>query len=217
MNITSPFFAALLANGPVKAGEYTYFLYGGKIRKCKSKRGPRKSKTEREKQITDHFTEVRKIWKVYRLAIGVLPIWRVAARERGVSKSDSLFHSINGGCLQAKQGVWAFKTFRFSVGSLEAPVITNAERHDWTITLQWENGIEGPKAKASDQVFVGYFYDTLHDGPQLISNSMAHRGDGKVTIEIPEACQPEGTRLHLYLFFGNEELNQFSPSEYVEL
>ena len=217
MNITSPFFAALLANGPVKAGEYTYFLYGGKIRKCKSKRGPRKSKTEREKQITDHFTEVRKIWKVYRLAIGVLPIWRVAARERGVSKSDSLFHSINGGCLQAKQGVWAFKTFRFSVGSLEAPVITNAERHDWTITLQWENGIEGPKAKASDQVFVGYFYDTLRRSPCLLRDIPARRGDESVTIEIPSGDQPEGTPLHLYLFFGDSELARFSPSEYTQV
>ena len=89
MNITSPFFAALLANGPVKAGGYTYFLYGGKIRKCKSKRGPRKSKTEREKQITDHFTEVRKIWKVYRLAIGVLPIWRVPFHQRRMSASKT--------------------------------------------------------------------------------------------------------------------------------
>ena len=44
MDITSPLFLALLANGPVKADGYTYFLYGGKARKCKSSRGPRKKK-----------------------------------------------------------------------------------------------------------------------------------------------------------------------------
>ena len=62
MDITSPLFLALLANGPVKADGYTYFLYGGKARKCKSSRGPRKSRTEGEKQTTDRFTEARKMW-----------------------------------------------------------------------------------------------------------------------------------------------------------
>ena len=165
MDITSPLFLALLANGPVKADGYTYFLYGGKARKCKSSRGPRKSRTEGEKQTTDRFTEVRKMWKIYKRAIGDLPIWRIAARERGVSKSDSLFHSTNGGCLLPGKGVWAFKTFRFSMGTLEAPVITNSERNGWTVTLNWENGIDCPKASASDQVFVGYFYDTLRRSP----------------------------------------------------
>lgn len=65
MDITSPLFLALLANGPVKADGYTYFLYGGKARKCKSSRGPRKSRTEGEKQTTDRFTEARKMWKIY--------------------------------------------------------------------------------------------------------------------------------------------------------
>lgn len=217
MDNTSPLFSALLANGPVKMDGYTYFLYGGKIRKCKSKRGSRKSRTEGERQTTARFTEIRKMWKIYRRAIGDLPIWRVEARERGVSKSDSLFHSINGGCLQPGKGVWAFKTFRFSVGTLDAPVITDAEREGWTVTLHWENGIDCPKASASDRAFLGYFYDTLHRSPLLISDSTTHRGDGKITIEIPPVDQPEGTLLHLYLFFGNEELNQFSPSEYVEL
>lgn len=122
MDITSPLFLAILANGPVKVDGYTYFLYGGKVRKCKSTRGPRKSRTEGEKQTTDRFTEARKMWKIYKRAIGDLLIWRIAARERGVSKSDSLFHSTNGGCLFPGKGVWAFKTFRFSMGTLEAPV-----------------------------------------------------------------------------------------------
>ena len=217
MDITSPLFLALLANGPIKMDGYTYFLYGGKIRKCKSKRGPRKSRTEGERQTTDRFTETRKMWKIYRRAIKDLPIWRVEARARGVSKSDSLFHSINGGCLQPGKGVWAFKTFRFSVGSLDAPVITAAEREGWTVTLHWKNGANCPKADSSDWVFLGYFYDTLRRSPQLTLDYMPRRIDEKITIEIPPADQPEGTRLHLYLFFGNEEFTQFSPSEYVEL
>lgn len=42
MDITSPLFLAILANGPVKADGYTYFLYGGKVRKCKSTPGTQK-------------------------------------------------------------------------------------------------------------------------------------------------------------------------------
>ena len=81
MDITSPLFLALLANGPVKADGYTYFLYGGKARKCKSSRGPRKSRTEGEKQTTDRFTEVRKMWKIYNR--GLTNMANRGPRERG--------------------------------------------------------------------------------------------------------------------------------------
>lgn len=217
MDTTNPLFLALLANGPQKEGDYTYYLYGGKIRKCKSKRGPKRSRTEQELQSSNCFTEARKMWTVYRRAIGALPIWRIMARETGISKSDSAFHSINSGCFRPGEGVWAFQTFRFSAGSLNAPVISGAERNGWSVTLRWENDRDTPKARASDQVFVGYFYDTLRRSPQLIHNSITCRGDGKITVEIPPVNQPEGTPLHLYLFFGTEEQDRFSPSEYVKL
>ena len=103
------------------------------------------------------------------------------------------------------------------MGTLEAPVITNSERNGWTVTLNWENGIDCPKASASDQVFVGYFYDTLRRSPCLLRDIPARRGDEGVTIEIPSGDQPEGTPLHLYLFFGDSELARFSPSEYTQV
>ncbi len=217
MDISTPLISALLANGPVKSDGYTYFLYGGKLRQCKSKRRPKKTRTEGELQVSNRFTEARKMWKIYRRAIGDLPIWRAEARKRGVSKSDSLFHTINNGCLKPGEGVWALKTFRFSVGSLDAPMITNATRDGWKISLQWENGIDCPSASASDRVFVGYFYDSLRRSPCLLHNISACRGDGQATIEIPSGDQPEGTPLHLYLFFGDNELARFSPSEYVQV
>ena len=130
MDTTSPLFLALLANGPIKMDGYTYFLYGEKSGNVNPSEALENPEQKGERQTTDRFTETRKMWKIYRRAIRDLPIWRVEARARGVSKSDSLFHSINGGCLQPGKGVWAFKTFRFSVGSLDAPVITAAERED---------------------------------------------------------------------------------------
>lgn len=102
-------------------------------------------------------------------------------------------------------------------GIFGCSVITAAEREGWTVTLHWKNGANCPKADSSDWVFLGYFYDTLRRSPQLTLDYMPRRIDEKITIEIPPADQPEGTRLHLYLFFGNEEFTQFSPSEYVEL
>lgn len=74
-----------------------------------------------------------------------------------------------------------------------------------------------PESSASDQVFVGYFYDTLRRSPCLLRDIPARRGDENVTIEIPSGDQPEGTPLHLYLFFGDSELARFSPSEYTQV
>lgn len=211
----SPFLAALLAQGPVKADGYTYFMYGDRLRKCKSKRGPKKNITEREMKNSNRFTEARKMWRIYKRTIGDLAIWSIWARETGASKSDSLFHSTNGGCFRPGKGVWSFQTFRFSVGSLEAPAITGTERDGWTVTLHWENDEERPKASMSDQVFVGFFYGSAPRSPLLAKGLSACRGDGSVTIDIPPAGQPDGVPLHLYLFFGDKELNHFSPSEYA--
>lgn len=215
MDNISPLFAALLANGPIKMDGITYFLYGDTVKCCKSKRGPKKIRTEEEIKSSNRFTEVRKMWRVYRRAIGDLAIWRIMARATGGAKSDSLFHSTNGGCLRPGEGVWAFPTFRFSVGTLDAPVITSAEREGWTVTLRWDNGEDRPKASASDHVFVGYFYGTLPRSPQLLKDIPACRADGSVTVNIPPADQPDGTPLHLYLFFASEKLDHFSPSEYT--
>ena len=217
MDRNSSLLAALLTNGPLKMDGVTFYLYGGTVRKCKSKRGPKKSRTEGEEKSSSQFTEVRKMWRIYRRATGELPIWRAWARATGIAKSDSAFHSVNGGCLRPGKGVWAFPTFRFSMGTLEAPVITDVARDGWTVTLRWENDADRPKASASDQVFVGYFYDTLRRSPCLLRDIPARRGDESVTIEIPSGDQPEGTPLHLYLFFGDSELARFSPSEYTQV
>ena len=217
MDKISPLFLALLANGPVRLDGVTYYLHNGKPRACKSKRGSRQYRTEEEEKSSNRFTEVRKMWRIYRRAIGTLPVWRVMAREMGVAKSDALFHSTNGSCFRPGEGVWAFPTFRFSVGTLDAPVITSVKRDKWKVTIQWENNVDCTKIRLSDQVYLGYFYDTLSRSPQFMGNIDAHRADGEITVTIPSVEQPDGTPLHLYLFFGNEKQERFSPSEYVEV
>lgn len=116
-----------------------------------------------------------------------------------------------------RQRSMGIQNFPFFFGNTRSPVITGTERNGWTVTLNWENGIDCPKASASDQVFVGYFYDTLRRSPCLLRDIPARRGDENVTIEIPSGDQPEGTPLHLYLFFGDSELARFSPSEYTQV
>ena len=216
MDKTSPLLLALLANGPVRMDGVTYYLHGNSIRICKSKRGAKKSRSEGEEKSSNQFTEARKMWRVYRRATGGVPVWKIWAKETHASKSDSVFHSVNSGCFRPGEGVWAFPIFRFSMGSLDAPVITDIARDSWTVTLRWENDVDRPKANASDQVYLGYFYGTHPRSPQMITCLNAHRGDGKVTVEIPKVGQPDGTPLHLYLFFGNENSDRFSPSEYAE-
>lgn len=208
---------ALLSQGPIRLDGVTYYLHGNKVRSCYSKRGPKKSRSAGEAASSDRFTEARKMWRVYRRATGELPIWRVWAKESGVAKSDSAFHSVNGTCFRPGEGVWAFSTFRFSMGSLPAPVITSAVREGWQVVLRWENDANGARANLSDRVYVGYFYGTLPRSPRFVENTGALRRDGEVVVAIPPVDLPEGTPLHLYLFFGGEDSARFSPSEYVEL
>ena len=77
---------ALLAQGPLRIDGVTYYRHGNKVRACKSQRGPRKVRREGEEESSNRFTEVRKMWRIYRRAIGDLPIWRVMAKETGLIK-----------------------------------------------------------------------------------------------------------------------------------
>lgn len=217
MDTTSPQFKAQLADGPIRIDGVTYFLYRGEVRICKSIRGPKKTRMKGEELPVSNYKEVREIWREYRQVTWGLPIWNTWAKETGATKSNKLFFTLNGDCIRPGEGVWAFSKYIFSVGSLEAPAITKAERNEWTVTLEWEYQAKKSKADAADQVYLGYFYDTLPRSPRFIKNLPARRGDGKLTVEIPAGEQPDGTPLHLYLFFGNENPYRFSPSEYAKV
>ena len=90
---------ALLAQGPIRVDGVTYYRHGNKVRACRSRRSPKKTRTKGEEESSSRFTEARKMWRIYRRAVGDLPIWKIMAKEMGINKSDSLFHSQNGGCM----------------------------------------------------------------------------------------------------------------------
>lgn len=177
---------ALLADGPLRLDGVTFYLHGDSVRMCSSKRDKRKTRTEKEIASSSHFSEVRKMWSICRRALGDLPVWRAMAREMGRSKADSLFHSVNGGCIRAGEGVWAFSRFCFSVGVLDAPVLTAVGREGWQVTLAWGQEEERPKASASDRLYLGYFYATQPRAPQMLAIGDACRGDGHLTVTIPD-------------------------------
>lgn len=202
------------SGGPIRMEGMTYYVRNGKLQACASKRGRRKVRTEKEVAANDRFSEVRTLWRMYRRAAGELPVWRMAAREAGAAKSDSLFHSLNGACVRAGEGVWAFPAFRFAAGSLEMPVVTGVAREGWRVTLEWEYDGAHAEARDGDRVYVGYFYGTQPQVPQLAVAEGVCWKDGRVVVDIPPMGQPEGTPLHLYLFFGTERNDRFSPSVY---
>ena len=202
------------SGGPIRMEGMTYYVRNGKLQACASKRGRRKVRTEKEVAANDRFSEVRTLWRMYRRAAGELPVWRMAAREAGAAKSDSLFHSLNGACVRAGEGVWAFPAFRFAAGALEMPVVTGVAREGWRVTLEWEYDGAHAEARDGDRVYVGYFYGTQPQVPQLAVAEGVCRKDGRAVVDIPPMGQPEGTPLHLYLFFGTERNDRFSPSVY---
>ena len=62
---------ALLAQGPIRIDGVTYYRHGNKVRACRSQRGPKKVRQEGEEESSSRFTEVRKMWRIYRRAIEI--------------------------------------------------------------------------------------------------------------------------------------------------
>lgn len=62
---------ALLAQGSIRIDGITYYRHGNKVRACKSRRSPKKTRTEGEEESSSRFTEARKMWRIYRLC----PSW----------------------------------------------------------------------------------------------------------------------------------------------
>ena len=130
----------VLCGQRLRIGGITYYMQSGKLRACASKRGKRPSATAKEVRARGAFAAVRKLWSMYRRALGGLEIWRVAAREAGGGKADSLFHSMNAATIDAEGQVWAFAAFRFSAGSLAMPVLRAVERAGRTVHVHGEFG-----------------------------------------------------------------------------
>lgn len=118
----------ILSGKRLRVGGVTYYVRDGKLMACASRRRKRTGRTEGEKAVTSRFAEVQRLWKVYRLATGNLPVWQVAARELGAHRGNTLFMRFNSGCVRAGEGVWAFDGFRFAAGSLDVPLLRGARR-----------------------------------------------------------------------------------------
>ena len=238
MDELSIWMKGVLSGGPVRVDGTTFYLHSGKVRVCSSRRAKRKSRTEGEKRVTERFTEVRKMWRVFRRVFGELAVWDVAAREAGKVRGDALFHALNGGCIRPGEGVWAWSAFSFAAGSLDKAAGVEAQREGWEVELSWEAAdysrkagagdavgweVElsweaadySRKAGAGDAVYVGYFYAGMGRTPGLVRAEGARREDCRARVAVPDGGMPEGTALHLYLFFGNKAGTRFSPSVYV--
>ena len=85
----------------------------------------------------------------------------------------------------------------------------------WEVELSWETADYSRKAGAGDAVYVGYFYEGMGRTPGLVCAEGARREDCRARVAVPDGGMPEGTALHLYLFFGNKAGTRFSPSVYV--
>ena len=205
----------VLCGQRLRIGGITYYMQSGKLRACASKRGKRPSATAKEVRARGAFAAVRKLWSMYRRALGGLEIWRVAAREAGGGKADSLFHSMNAATIDAEGQVWAFAAFRFSAGSLAMPVLRAVERAGRTVRVEWEEHAGCVAANGADRLYVGYFYGTAPGSPCLLEVAGVARADGAAEFAVPASGEPEDAALHLYFFFASPDGSRFSPSVYA--
>jgi hypothetical protein len=207
--------AACLEQGPLRLEGITYYLRNGRVCARPSHHRKKKKLSEAERSATGRFTEVRKLWVMFRRALGDLSVWRVAAREEGASQGDTLFHRLNAGCIRSGEGVWCFPAFRFAAGSLDMPALRSAGREGEKVVLEWEVDEDRAGARWSDRVYVGYFHDADPRVPRLVVAEGVCRQDGGAALAIPPAEGVSEGLLHVYLFFGNEEGTRFSPSVYA--
>ena len=205
----------LLGDGPLRVGGITYYLQYGKVRACLSSRKKRTHRSEAEIASSSRFAEARKLWKMYRRGVGELPVWQAAARLWG-KKSDSLFHSLNVGCLSPGIGVRDFSLFHFSLGALDPSPIVKLRRQGWQFSFSWPVDDSRPSAAWDDRVYVGYFYDTYPGTPLLMALEGITRKHGYAFFTLPDNGQPADTPVHLYVFFGNAEGTAFSSSVYLK-
>ncbi len=215
MKNTSVLAKVLLEERPLRMDGVTYFLHNGRISACPSRRGRYKRMSDKVVEASNRFGEVRKFWSIYRMAVSDLPVWKVMARETGRMRGDLLFHSVNGGYIDPGKGVSEFDRFKFAVGVLDAPKVTEVKRNGWEISIIWENGREWAKAGGDDVAYLGYFYGTQPRAPRMLPLDNICRAESRLQVTVPDGGEPEDTDLHLYLFFGSRKGDRFSSSVYV--
>jgi len=108
MIIDSHWFALCLSQGPVRLDGVTYYLRNGRVCVRPSHHKKRGKRSEAELATTGRFVEMRKLWTMYRRAVGELPVWRGAALEGGAGKGGTPFFRLNstimrGVCVAGKE------------------------------------------------------------------------------------------------------------------
>lgn len=153
-----------------RVGGITYYYRLGKLQACPSKRITLKKKirkdengniipdrTPKQRKNNTKFTFARYMFAFIRKRFGDLPVWKIAAAQRGMT-DDNLIQSTNYKYLDEKGKILDMEGFQVSLGPLALPLNLRATRDGTLVTITWDDLRDEPSAAPTDRMMVGIFY-----------------------------------------------------------
>ena len=208
-----------------RVGGITYYYRLGKLQACLSKRPTFKKRKRKDKDgniIPDRtpkqrknntkFTYARYPFAFLRKSFGDLPVWKIAAAQRGMT-DDNLMQSINYKYLDDEGQILDLEGFRISLGSLSLPINLRATRHGTQVFITWNDLRDEPSAASTDRMLVGIFYANDRKTFTLEKETGATRKDGKCEITLQE----DDGEVFIHPFFARADNTAFSENKAFRL
>ena len=134
-----------------RVGGITYYYRLGKLQACPSKRITLKKKirkdengniipdrTPKQRKNNTKFTFARYMFAFIRKRFGDLPVWKIAAAQRGMT-DDNLIQSTNYKYLDEKGKILDMEGFQVSLGPLALPLNLRATRNGTLVSITWDD------------------------------------------------------------------------------
>ena len=208
-----------------RVGGITYYYRLGKLQACPSRRSTLRKKKKKDKDgniIPDRtpkqrknnikFTFARYMFAFIREGFGDLPVWKIAAAQRGMT-DDNLIHSTNYRYLDEKGEILDMEGFQVSLGPLALPINLRATRNSTLVTITWDDSRDNPSAAPTDRMMVGIFYANYRDTFTLEKETGATRRDGKCEITL----RNDDGEVCIHPFFARADNTAFSEDKAITL
>ena len=145
---------------------------------------------------------------------GLSHIWRQEAKDK-VMSGYNLFLSKNLAAFDQEHRIRDYGMLHISCGKLELPAHLQVTSYEsGYIHLNWDNIIPEDSARNQDFLHAKWMNAKGNFSLQKVTIKNIRRKDKEAHLAVPEAGKEE---IHLYLYFSDEEGDQFSPDKYFHL
>ena len=208
-----------------RVGGITYYYRLGKLQACPSKRITLKKKirkdengniipdrTPKQRKNNTKFTFARYMFAFIRKRFGDLPVWKIAAAQRGMT-DDNLIQLTKYTYRDENGKILDMEGFQVSLGPLALPLNLRATRDGTLVTITWDDLRDEPSAAPTDRMMVGIFYADYRNTFTLEKETGATRRDGKCEITLRD----DDGEVCIHPFFARADNTAFSEDKAITL